>query len=121
MTDAQVQRLANLAAAYIKTHPSTPYDTGNLKFNSLQVRKVAPYEYEIYIDVDIAPYQEYLNERQQTRGGHSNSHYQWWEKMRVEVARYLQQFIADGYDKDGIDAELRRMNKIIEQQNGGNQ
>lgn len=116
MTDAQVQRLANLAAAYIKTHPDTPYDTGNLKFNSLQVRKVAPYEYEIYIDVDIAPYQVYLNERQKTRGGHSNRHYQWWEKMRVEVAEYLQQFITDGYDKDGINAEMRRMNKIIKQQ-----
>ena len=116
MTDAQVQRLANLAAAYIKAHPSTPYDTGNLKFNSLLVRKVAPYEYEIYIDIGIAPYLEYLIERQQTRGGNKNRHYQWWEQMRVEVAQYLQGFISNGYDKDAISAEMRRMNKIIKQQ-----
>ena len=122
MTDAQVQRLANLAAAFIKTHPDTPYDTGNLKLKSLQVRKVAPYEYEIYIDLDIAPYQTYLNEYQQTRSGNANKHHQWWEKMRIEVAEYLQQFVSEGYDKDGISAEMRRMNKIIKQQekNGGN-
>lgn len=135
MTDRQVERLASLAAAYIKAHPDTPYKSGNLKRNSLQVRKVAPYEYEIYIDIGIAPYQVYLNEyehhahRKKSNDPNvpdrivvsdkPNKHYQWWEKMRVEVAQYLQGFISNGYDKDGIDTEMRRLEKIIEQQIGG--
>lgn len=113
MTDEQVERLAHLAMAYIKAHPDTPYDTGNLKLNALQVRKVAPYQYEIYIDLGIAPYQEYLNERDSLRG-RPNRHHEWWEKMRVNVAKYLQTFIANGYDGDGIEDEIIKLNSIYE-------
>lgn len=109
-----------LALAYIKTHPDTPYDTGNLKFDSLQLRKVAPYQYEIYISLDIAPYQEYLNERQTVGNGKRNRHYEWWEKMRVNVAEYLHQFVVGDYDGAAVSMELRRLTKEIErQQNGG--
>lgn len=120
MTDRQLERLAMLALAYIKTHPDTPYDTGNLKFDSLQLRKVAPYQYEIYISLDIAPYQEYLNERQTVGNGKRNRHYEWWEKMRVNVAEYLHQFVVGDYDGAAVSKELRRLTKEIErQQNGG--
>ena len=135
-----------LALAYIKTHPDTPYKSGNLKNKALQVRKVAPYQYDIYIDVrddpdpgdtrGVAPYQKYLNEyphhvrRKKSNDPNvpdefiisdkPNKHYQWWEKMRVNVAAYLQTFISDGYNGKKISSEMRRMNKIIEeQQNGG--
>ena len=119
MTDEQVGRLANLALAYIRTHPDTPYDTGNLKFKSLNVRKVAPYQYEIYIELDIAPYQVYLNERERTRGGHSNRHYQWWEAMRVRVAEYLAELIGDGFDEARIKSEENILADKLAKMNGG--
>ena len=119
MTDAQLERLAQLALAFIRTHPDTPYDTGNLKLNALQMRKVGAYDYEIFIEIDIAPYQRYLNERETVGGtSHRNRHQHWWEKMRVNVAEYLLQIVGDGYSDKIVDEELERFNKIIEQ-NGG--
>ena len=103
MTDAQLERLAQLALAFIRTHPDTPYDTGNLKLNALQMRKVDAYNYEIFIEIDIAPYQRYLNERETVGGtSHRNRH----------------QLVGDGYSDKSVDEELERFNKIIEQ-NGG--
>lgn len=119
MTDAQLERLAQLALAFIRTHPDTPYDTGNLKLNALQMRKVDAYNYEIFIEIDIAPYQRYLNERETVGGtSHRNRHQHWWEKMRVNVAEYLLKLVGDGYSDKIVDEELERFNKIIEQ-NGG--
>lgn len=109
-----------LALAYIKVHRDTPYDTGNLKFKALQLRRLGPYQYEIYIDLDIAPYQVYLNERQAYESGKRNRHYEWWEQMRVNVARYLHKFVVGEYDGAALDKELRRMTEIIDkQENGG--
>ena len=121
-----------LALAYIKVHRDTPYDTGNLKLKSLQLRRLGPYQYEIYIDLDIAPYQKYLNEyphhvrRKKNDDPNApdefivsdkpNKHYQWWEQMRVNVAYYLQSFISDGYDSKKIGKEMRRLNKIVQEQ-----
>lgn len=119
MTEAQLERLAQLALAFIRTHPDTPYDTGNLKFNALQMRKVDAYNYEIFIEIDIAPYQRYLNENDTVGGtSHRNRHQHWWEKMRVNVAEYLLKLVGDGYSDKIVDEELERFNKIIEQ-NGG--
>lgn len=119
MTEAQLERLAQLALAFIRTHPDTPYDTGNLKLNALQMRKVGAYNYEIFIEIDIAPYQRYLNERD-TVGGtpHRNRHQHWWEKMRVNVAEYLLGLVGDGYSDKIVDEELERFNKIIDQYGG---
>ena len=121
MTDAQLERLAQLALAYIKVHRDTPYDTGNLKLNSLQMRKVDAYNYEIFIDIDIAPYQKYLNERDTVGGtSHRNRHQHWWEKMRVNVAYYLSGIISEGYDEKTVSNELAAFEKILkEQENGG--
>lgn len=119
MTDAQLERLAQLALAFIRTHPDTPYDTGNLKLNALQMRKVGDYDYEIFIEIDVAPYQRYLNERETVGGtSHRNRHQHWWEKMRVNVAEYLLKLVGDGYSDKIVDEELERFNKIIEQYGG---
>lgn len=119
MTEAQLERLAQLALAFIRTHPDTPYDTGNLKLNALQMRKVDDYNYEIFIEIDIAPYQRYLNERETVGGtSHRNRHQHWWEKMRVNVAEYLLGLVGDGYSDKIVDEELERFNKIIEQYGG---
>lgn len=119
MTDAQMERLAQLALAFIRTHPDTPYDTGNLKLNALQMRKVDAYNYEIFIEIDIAPYQRYLNENDTVGGtSHRNRHQHWWEKMRVNVAEYLLKLVGDGYSDKIVDEELDRFNKIIEQYGG---
>ena len=118
MTDNELERLAMLARAYIAAHSDTPRDTGNLAA-SVYVRKVTAYQYEIYIDLDRAPYQEYLNDRPNTRNGSPNKHYQWWEKMRVNVARYLQELIIGGYNGDAIDKEMEKMGKILSEKYGG--
>lgn len=119
MTDTQLERLAQLALAFIRTHPDTPYDTGNLKLNALQMRKVDAYNYEIFIEIDIAPYQRYLNERETVGGtSHRNRHQHWWEKMRVNVAEYLLGLVGDGYSDKIVDEELERFDKIIEQYGG---
>lgn len=119
MTDTQLERLAQLALAFIRTHPDTPYDTGNLKLNALQMRKVDAYNYEIFIEIDIAPYQRYLNERDTVGGtSHRNRHQHWWEKMRVSVAEYLLGLVGDGYSDKIVDEELERFDKIIEQYGG---
>lgn len=121
MTEAQLERLAQLALAYIRTHPDTPYDTGNLKLNALQMRKVGAYNYEIFIEIDIAPYQRYLNEND-TVGGTSrrNRHQHWWEKMRVNVAYYLAGIISTGYNEKTVSDELAAFEKILkDQKNGG--
>jgi hypothetical protein len=119
MTEAQLERLAQLALAFIRTHPDTPYDTGNLKLNALQMRKVGDYNYEIFIEIDIAPYQRYLNEHDTVGGtSHRNRHQHWWEKMRVNVAEYLLKIVGDGYSDKIVDEELERFNKIIEQYGG---
>ena len=119
MTEAQLERPAQLALAFIRTHPDTPYDTGNLKLNALQMRKVDDYNYEIFIEIDIAPYQRYLNERETVGGtSHRNRHQHWWEKMRVNVAEYLLGLVGDGYSDKIVDEELERFNKIIEQYGG---
>ena len=119
MTDTQLERLAQLALAFIRTHPDTPYDTGNLKLNALQMRKVDAYNYEIFIEIDIAPYQRYLNERETVGGtSHRNRHQHWWEKMRVNVAEYLLGLVGDGYSDKIVDEEFERFNKIIEQYGG---
>ena len=119
MTEAQLERLAQLALAFIRTHPDTPYDTGNLKLNALQMRKVGDYNYEIFIEIDIAPYQRYLNENDTVGGtSHRNRHQHWWEKMRVNVAEYLLGLVGDGYSDKIVDEELERFNKIIEQYGG---
>lgn len=114
-----MERLAQLALAFIRTHPDTPYDTGNLKLNALQMRKVDAYNYEIFIEIDIAPYQRYLNENDTVGGtSHRNRHQHWWEKMRVNVAEYLLKLVGDGYSDKIVDEELERFNKIIEQYGG---
>ena len=130
MTDAEVGRLAQLALAFIRTHPDTPYEWGNLKYGSLKCEKTGEYEYSIFIDLEIAPYQVYLNEYRnipikvkkagseegveeyETRY-YRNKHYQWWDKMKVEVAKYLQRFISDS---EGMKSEMERMQKIIDAQ-----
>lgn len=122
MTETEVERLAQLALAFIRTHPDTPYDTGNLKLSALQLRKIAPYQYEIYISIDIAPYQEYLNERENVGNtSHRNRHHHWWEKMRVNVSEYLLKIISNGYNDKAVSDELAMFEKILrDQENGGN-
>ena len=121
MTDRQVERLAQLALAYVRVHPDTPYDTGNLKLNALQMRKVGDYNYEIFIEIDIAPYQKYLNEREKVGGtSHRNRHQHWWEKMRVNVAEYIGGIISTGYNEKTVSDELAAFEKILkDQKNGG--
>lgn len=110
MTEQDVERLAELARIYIYMH--APYDTGNLRQNSLKLTRVGDKSWRIFIDLKIAPYQVYLNEKQEKfyknkPGGEwqakRNRHYKWWQKTIQGLVMYLQ----DVAEKD-IDDELRK-------------
>ena len=40
-----------------------PKETGNMRYNSLKLKKVNDTTYEVYMDLKIAPYAPYVNER----------------------------------------------------------
>lgn len=63
-----------------------PYRTGNLAYNAIRYEKTGEHSYKIYVNLDIAPYQVYLNEPE------TSKHYQWWETA-VELA--LEQVAAE--------------------------
>ena len=64
-----------------------PKDTGNLAYNAIRYEKTGEHSYKIYVNLDIAPYQVYLNEPTKSK------HHKWWEAATElaieEVARLL--------------------------------
>lgn len=62
-----------------------PKDTGNLAYNAIKYEKVSEREYRIYIDLEIAPYQVYVNESPTLTNGTPNKNYGWWEAA-IELA-----------------------------------
>lgn len=57
-----------------------PYDTGNLRANAFQY-SMNGRECEFYIDLDIAPYSEYLEDG---TGRGSEKHKGFWERVMKE-------------------------------------
>ncbi len=40
-----------------------PYDTGNMRFNSFKLERIDEKTWRVYIDLDVAPYAPYVNEK----------------------------------------------------------
>ena len=62
-----------------------PKDTGNLAYNAIRYERVNEREYRIYIDLEIAPYQVYVNESETLSNGERNPNKGWWETA-IELA-----------------------------------
>lgn len=56
-----------------------PYRTGNLALNGIRYEKLGKGRYKIHVDLKIAPYQVYVNERATYQSGKKNPNYKWWE------------------------------------------
>ena len=56
-----------------------PYDTGNLALNAIRYEKTGEQSYKIYVNLQIAPYQVYLNENPKSK------HHDWWQAA-IELA-----------------------------------
>ena len=56
-----------------------PYDTGNLALNAIRYEKTGEHSYKIYVNLQIAPYQVYLNENPKSK------HHDWWQK-KIKIA-----------------------------------
>ena len=79
MTNADVE---TAIAAFVQTlRDLAPYDTGNLALNAIRYEKTGPGQYKIYVDLNIAPYQVYLNENPK------NKHHDWWQAACRRIHR----------------------------------
>ena len=58
----------------------SPYDTGNLKFNALQLQKTGPRSWRIWVNENIAPYMVYTTEpwKSPRWKGKQNPNMDWW-------------------------------------------
>ena len=62
-----------------------PKDTGNLAYNAIKYEKLSEREYQIYVDLDVAPYQVFVNENPTLVNGEKNPNKGWWEAA-IELA-----------------------------------
>jgi hypothetical protein len=83
-----LQRLGLGALEAIKTNPTFPYKTGNLKFNATSVSFLGENQFTIVFDETIAPYIKYLENEE---GRYNNTKHQGFISQRAtdDVINYL--------------------------------
>ena len=83
----KIDRVVKAEVVYLRSQ--TPYRSGNLRTHGVTMRRVANNVWEIYIDVDQAPYMKYTNENwNQFRPplqGKKNPNEGWWNRVCEEV------------------------------------
>lgn len=62
MTEAKFNELCSRIYDHIRSR--TPYDTGNLHDKATKIQRLGDAKCKIFVDMSIAPYFEYLNNRQ---------------------------------------------------------
>ena len=77
MTDAQFTAFVSTMKGVIEKH--TPYDTGNLAKHATRSESLGSDKARIYVDLKIAPYFEYVNNRFRKSNGKRNVNYQYFE------------------------------------------
>jgi hypothetical protein len=68
MRDDVVQRLGYNALAKVKSNPSFPYRTGNLRNNATKVDFVVKNQFSIVFDKRVAPYIDFLQRHKKHKG-----------------------------------------------------
>lgn len=59
----------------------SPYKTGNLRENAIKILKT-PTGYKIYVDMDIAPYAQWLDQYPKTQREHPIG---WWNEICKDI------------------------------------
>lgn len=74
--------------AFVRMQGRTPIDTGNLRYNALQM-SILQDKTEIFIDEKIAPYMKYTNENwnnfRPPLYGKKNPNEGWWDNAAVDM------------------------------------
>lgn len=72
-----------------------PKDTGNMRYNSLKLRKVDDMTYEVYMDLNVALYVPYVNEH---LDGHHTAkqlaNEEFWERVVQGIFNQLKSTLA---------------------------
>ena len=78
-----------------------PIDTGNLRLDSIKLRRTGDLTWEIYIDEQVAPYAKYVNEHipsHHTPKQYSNE--QFWKRFCKVFMRELQNKLGGKLDRE---------------------
>ena len=59
----------------------SPYKTGNLRNNGIQIVK-KPGGYKIYVDLDVAPYAQWLDQYPKVQREHAGG---WWNEICMDI------------------------------------
>lgn len=78
--------------AFRKIKDSSPIDTGNLRFNAIEIKFINNTTVEIKVNEEIAPYMVYTNEKwiSPKWNGRKNPNEQWWNNVIEEFVSELQ-------------------------------
>lgn len=106
MTDKQFAKLCNSVLRKLK--PTTPIDTGNLRYNAFKISfEQGGKACRFWIDEDIAPYMVYTNESWVSDfwHGRKNPNEGWWQKTISYAQRLIEQALQEqgnaiAYNKD---------------------
>lgn len=81
MTEVEFEALVRTCVAQLRDR--APRRTGNLAENAIKIEKYGAWDYRIYIDEGIAPYQIYLEEGKRSR------HRGWWGREAQALAQLI--------------------------------
>lgn len=92
MEKAEFERIFIEAINALRQQTFVPYDTGNLKFNSIKGIWISETTYRIYIDENIAPYMKFT---QEVWGKGKNPNEGWFDKAVEFIAQYIKQKVQE--------------------------
>lgn len=99
---------AVLREALRSARNQVPIDKGNLRYNSIKLRRTGDLEWEVYIDQSVAPYAKYVNERipsHHTPKQFANEKF--WDRFCKVFMRVLQTKLGGKLDRQIVKKEDR--------------
>lgn len=91
ISEAEQSQIMNELLAFVKS--VTPIDTGNMRYNAVQLKSLGGGKWQIVVNADIAPYVPYTNEPwiSPKWNGKKNPNEHWWEDTAENVTMLLAQ------------------------------
>lgn len=86
MTSNRFIRLCIECANILRKH--SPYKTGNLRHNAIKIEFPDANTCRIYVELEIAPYMPFTNEKWINRSG-DNPNEGWFDEAVQEIVQYL--------------------------------
>lgn len=86
----KIQAVVNTIVSMIRQ--AAPKDTGNLAYNSVRQQRDGEGRWEIYVDMNIAPYMPYTNEPwiAPKWNGKKNPNEAWWDNVCESAIKYAE-------------------------------